>query len=434
MQFQYGIDSRVPFLKSVLFGLQWAAILISSIVILGKVIGVLHFDDPLCRIVYLQKLLFLSAGTLVCQVFWGHRLPVVPGPATVLLIGVMASQGFGMPAVYTSVMIGGAFIAVLAITGLFGHVQKLFTANVVAVVLLLIAFTLAPAIMGMIIGQGSGVDPFLNVCFAFALLFLMFGCYRLLQGIWKSTLMIWAMVAASIVYFFVFPAAQLDRLFLKAPWFSGFFQQMIVDPSIQPGVLMSFIFCFLALSVNDLGSMQAVGELLEAGDMTGRIKRGVLLTGLANVASGFLGVIGPVNYSLSPGVIASTGCASRFTLLPAAVVMGALAFFPAATGFIGSVPSVVIGAVLAYIMASQVAAGLAIAFSGEKGAGFTFENGLVIGLSVLLGNMVAFFPSHAINAMPPFLRPILGNGFVVGVACALILERVLATGNHDGIN
>jgi xanthine/uracil permease len=198
---------------------------------------------------------------------------------------------------------------------------------------------------------------------------------------------------------------------------------MTVHLEIQPGVLISFFFCYIALVINDLGSIQAVNELLEPQGIDRRILRGVSLTGIANIISGILGVIGPVNYSLSPGVIVSTRCASRFTLVPAAVIMLILSFSPAATGFIGSVPSVVIGSVLAYVMASQIAAGLIVAFRSGGGEDSQFENGLIIGLSILLGTIVAFLPSQVINSLPLFLRPIFGNGFVAGVLSAIILEQ-----------
>jgi xanthine/uracil permease len=425
MQFEYDLDQRVPIIKSILFGLQWAVILISSIIILGKVIGEIQFVGQYGQIVYLQKLLFLSAVTLFCQIFWGHRLPLVPGPAAVLLIGVLASKGFDLSAIYSSVTIGGMLIVVLSISGLFRYFRKLFTSNVVSVVLLLIAFTLAPTIQDLLIDSKGGISPIYNLSFATALIIAMFLLYRLLRGIWQSTLIIWAMIAGSIFYFVIFPKTLKGILLSESFCFSGLFQDMNFQLSIQPGVLISFIVCFIALSINDLGSIQSVNELLKPGDEEGRISRGISLTGLANIASGFLGVIGPVNYSLSPGVIMSTGCASRFTLIPASVIMLLISFFPSATGFMGSVPSVVIGAVLCYVMTSQVSAGLIVAFKDVKGDGFKFENGLVIGLSILLGTMVAFFPVNVLNLIPPFLRPILGNGFIAGVVSALLLEHVI---------
>jgi len=42
-----------------------------------------------------------------------------------------------------------------------------------------------------------------------------------------------------------------------------------------------------------------------------------------------------------------------------------------------------------------------------------------------MGNpiIIAFLPVEIINTFPPVLRPVLGNGFVVGVAAALVLEH-----------
>jgi len=78
-------------------------------------------------------------------------------------------------------------------------------------------------------------------------------------------------------------------------------------------------------------------------------------------------------------------------------------------------------------MTSRVAAALFIAFKGVDGEGFLFENGLLIELSVLLGTIVGFFPGRVMNSVHIFLRPILGNGFVVRVVVALILEHVVVS-------
>jgi xanthine/uracil permease len=423
MKLQYGLEERPPFIKSCLFGLQWAAILISSAIILGKVVGSLHFPEPLGQVVYLQKILFVCGLTVFCQIFWGHRLPLLPGPAAVLFVGVIASQGFGMDAIYTAVMTGGIFVTLLGASGLFRHLRGFFTANVIAVVLLLIAFTIAPTILNLIMDSKNGAGPIANFGFALALVFAMLFCYRLLKGIWQSTLIIWAVIVGSILYLLIFPEDGTRGLHGDLPWFRDFFRQMRFSYSFQPGVLVSFFFCYIALAINDVGSIQAVNEMLRTTDMEGRITRGISLTGLANTAAGFLGIIGPVDYTISPGVIAATRCASRFTLIPTAIIMLALAFLPKVTGFIGSVPSVVIGAVLGYVMMTQVGAGLMVAFQNKEE--FRFEDGLAIGASILLGTLVAFLPGEVVGGLPPFLRPILGNGFVVGVATALIMEQLL---------
>jgi xanthine/uracil permease len=424
MQWKYGLDESLPLPANIILGLQWAFIAISTIVILGKVVGTLHPGESANEILYLQKLFFITGLTLLSQLFLGHRLPLISGPAAVLLIGVISSQGFRVSAIYTSMMIGGAVIGILAATGLFGYFRKLFTARVISVVLLLIAFTLAPTIRDLMVNAGSGIDPLYNISFAISLAFAMFLFHRVLTGIWKMSLIIWSIACGSMVYFLVFPQTLDTGAFVQGSWLGFFFKDLIVKPEISPGVLVSFLICYVALTVNDLGSIQSINELLETDQQDRRINRGILLTGIANMLSGFAGVIGPVNYSLSPGVITATRCASRRPLFPAAILILFLSFIPRMIGFLGSVPSVVIGGVMVYIMASQIASGLQIAIQDGK-RDISFETGIVIGMPVLLGNIIAFLPAQVLESIPLMMRPILGNGFVAGIFGVLLLEHLV---------
>ena len=241
MQYEYDLDQHPPFIKSFLFGLQWAAIAVSLIIILGKVAGGIHFSDPANQIVYLQKMFFLTAITLFCQVVWGHRLPVICGPATVLLIGLIASRSFEMDAIYSSVMAGGLIVTILAASGIFTHIQKLFTKRVVATVLMLIAFTLAPTILKLITGLKSGVTPLANLSFSMSLVLAMFLLNRYLSGMWKSTLIICSMILGSAVYLFLFPEAETRSLFSQTALMSGFFSHLTLTLAFEPGVLISFL-------------------------------------------------------------------------------------------------------------------------------------------------------------------------------------------------
>lgn len=425
MQWEYALNERPPLLTTILLGLQWAFIAISSIVILGKIIGTFHFGESKEQILYLQKLFFLTGVSLFCQLLWGHQLPLISGPASVLLIGIVSSQGFQVPAIYTSIMIGGLFVGVLAATGLFNHFRKLFTARVISVVLFLIAFTLAPTVRNLMIDPRSGIDPLYNITFCISLTFVMFLLHKALSGIWKAALIMWSMVGGSIIYFLIFPDSFNKDALTHGPWLGFFFQDLITRPVLAPGLLISFLICYLALTINDLGSIQSLNELLTPAHKDRRITRGISLTGVANLVSGFLGIIGPVNYSLSPGVIASTRCASRYPLFPAAAFIILLSPFPYLIGLFGSVPSVVIAGVMIYILASQVSAALDVLLQECQEEGISFESGIIIGMPIMLGNVIAFLPTQVLESVPVMLRPVLGNGFVVGVVSALFLEHLV---------
>jgi xanthine/uracil permease len=423
MNFRYGLDDRPPLWESVLIGLQWCAIIVPWIIILGKIAGGFHFESAGDRTVYLQKLFFIAAVFVLAQVLAGHRLPLVFGPSTVILIGIVSSQGFGAETIYTSSLIGGVLLTACAVTGFFGTLQRLFTPRVVAVVLLLIAFCLMPTVLRLITETRAAVPVKANLLFALVLALSMMTLHRFLEGIGRSVIIVSAMFAGALIYFMIFPEA-FDRGAMEgAAPLASFFTNLTTSFSLDVGLTLSFVICFIALSINDLGSIQSMNALAAPPDMAGRVDRGILVTGIANIASSFLGVIGQVNYSLSLGVVLSSGCLSRWTLIPAAAILLALAFSPLAIAFLGNVPAVVIGASLIYVLSTQVAAGLMVLFGAARKV--ELQDGLVVGMPVLVAVVVAFLPADAVSTFPPLIRPVAGNSFVMGVLAVLFLEHIL---------
>ena len=136
-----------------------------------------------------------------------------------------------------------------------------------------------------------------------------------------------------------------------------------------------------------------------------------------------LGIVGPVDYSMSPGIIAATGCASRFPLIPAGIGLVVCAFFPGFIECLNAIPGVVMGAVLLYLMASQLSAGMQMMIREKAVDGF--DGGLVVGFSLMVALLLSFAPDEALNSIPALIRPIVGNGFVMGVITVLILEHLI---------
>lgn len=60
LMLKYGLDDVPPARELMLFGLQWLAIAVPTIIIVGNVVAGFHFNDPLGQVVYLQKLFFIS--------------------------------------------------------------------------------------------------------------------------------------------------------------------------------------------------------------------------------------------------------------------------------------------------------------------------------------------------------------------------------------
>ncbi len=424
MKFKYALNEIPPLGHLLLFGIQWLAIIVPIILIMGTAVTSLHPSGIGEQVIYIQRLFFVVAVAIFSQVIWGHRLPVIIGPATVFLVGMAAGGKGNLEAIYTSILLGGLILTAVSITGLFAHLKKLFTSTVVAVILILVALTLTPMILNLITAPTNQASSFANLCFFFVMVFSMFIASKYLRGLWKSTLIFWAILGGTLAYFLIFPQSPLPTNDL--PIVANFWQGLTPSFVFDSGVFLSFLICFLALSVNDLGSIQGVDELIKPDNMETRITKGVTVTGLVNVLSGFLGVIGSVNFSFSSGVIIASGAASRYTLIPTSIGLFALSFLPKTIAILGSIPSVVIGSSMVYLMCSQIAGGLQVALSQK----YKFDYGLIIGLPLILGVIISYLPPDIIDTFPPVLKPVLGNGFVVGVIAVLIMEHLVFRQKH----
>jgi len=169
MHFKYGLDERPPFPETLLYGLQWFAITIPTIIVIGKISGGFHFAAIADQMVYLQKLMFVMSVALMAQLMLGHRMPLIAGPSSILLIGIFSSAGYPADTIYSSILCGGLLLAIASVTGLLGHLKKLFTPRVVAVVFILIAFTLTPTIVNLITSDIVKAGALAHIVFSLAL-------------------------------------------------------------------------------------------------------------------------------------------------------------------------------------------------------------------------------------------------------------------------
>lgn len=417
MKLRYNLNDRPKFAELMLYSMQWFVLAV-AVVITSLFISVGSSAE---QVLYAQKVFALMGVATIVQVFWGHRMPIVVGPASVLLVGIMTAitaQGdaLNINKIYTSVLVGGIAITLLAVSGVLERVQRIFTPRIVMVILMLIAFTLATPILRLIF---PATEPDRH---AFGLWFMLLGLPLIvlaavkLKGVAKSLLVPGCLVVGCVVYYLIYGGfwdvvgnyrTSEGKMLLTALEFDG-------------GMIVAFLFSYVALLINDVGSIQALGGILEADDMQKRCRRGVGVTGLFNIAAGAMGVIGPVNYSMSPGVIASSSCASRYALIPAGVGLVVCAFVPELIAVMSAIPNTVIGVILLYLMGTQLAA--AFAMMTSSGQANVFEDCLIIGLPVMAALIFGNIPMAII---PEVLRPIVGNGFVMGVILVILLEHVI---------
>ena len=217
MKLKYSIDDRMPFGQMMLYAMQW---FILAVAVVATSVWVAPIEE---RLFFSQKMFALMGITGLLQVIIGHRMPLVTGPAAVLLVGVMASKGAPAAAIYSAIAVGGALITLLTFGRVMRYVQRLFTPRIVVVILMLIAFTLTPVIANNLVFSTQPTDSRL-----FGLIFAPVGCFamvilnRTLKGVGKSLVIPIALVAGSVAYYLIHPTpeaavsnATLDGLFIE---------------------------------------------------------------------------------------------------------------------------------------------------------------------------------------------------------------------------
>jgi xanthine/uracil permease len=80
----------------------------------------------------------------------------------------------------------------------------------------------------------------------------------------------------------------------------------------------------------------------------------------------------------------------------------------------------VIGVILLFLMGTQLAASFEMMHSTKSAE--TFSDALTLGLPIMVAMLFGAVP---MDVVPALVRPILGNGFVMGVVTVVLLEHVL---------
>lgn len=417
MNLKYGVDSRPSAGPLLLYGLQWFVLAI-AVVVTSLFIAV---GSPAERVLYAQKVFALMGAATIIQALWGHRMPIVVGPAAVLLVGIitaLASQGEAVNTnkIYTAVMVGGVAVTVLAAARVLSHLQRIFTPRIVIVILMLIAITLGPTIKNLIFPAAEVERHTFALWLTIAGVPAMALASHRLRGVLKSIIIPISLLVGCVIYYAIYGG--FGEVFARYTESEG--SLLIPQLEFDGSMIVAFLLCYVALLINDVGSIQALGGMLSTPDTDKRCGRGVAITGIMNVVAGGLGIIGPVNYSMSPGVIASSSCASRYALIPAGVALIICAFVPSLIAVMSAIPNTVIGVILLYLMGTQLAAAFNMLITSKSV--LSFDDALIIGLPVMVAMLFGAVP---MDVVPAVVRPILGNGFVMGVITVMLLEHIL---------
>jgi len=82
----YGLNDLPPWPRNLLYGLQWALIFLPTLAIISGIsvnyLGIREEESVL----FFQRMLVVTGTLMILQTLWGHRLPLLDGPSSALLL------------------------------------------------------------------------------------------------------------------------------------------------------------------------------------------------------------------------------------------------------------------------------------------------------------------------------------------------------------
>jgi len=145
------------------------------------------------------------------------------------------------------------------------------------------------------------------------------------------------------------------------------------------------------------------------------------MTGLADMAGGTLGTPGYAPFMAAAGLVSVTRTTALLPFFIGAGLMFAMALINPITNFIATLPPPIACAALLGTLSQMFALGI------KDYAKLPMSNRdiFVFGISVIVGVGIFTFPTEPFASLPSLLQLILGNGMMVGLLLAVLLEHVL---------
>lgn len=432
---RYGLYERPPWSVTLLAAAQWLIVTLSSSVVVPIAIGEAYGLRPDEIGAFMQQTIFFVGLASLLQVWIGHRYPMMDGPAGLwwgiflILAHIGQNLGHDPRAVGQSLQLGlivaGGLFVILGAYGWISRIQRWFTPIVTGTYMTLLSVSLCSTFVRGMLGigyrQANAVQPSIAVA-SLAIVVLVLVIMRVPRL--ASFAVLLGMVAGWTAYALLGWADPIKPAEQAVVWPHLFFWG---PPRWDAGILLTSVLTGFVLLTNLITSMAVVGMAAKQPAARKAYNRAGVFTGVSHILSGASGVVGMIPLSLAAAVIETTKIAARLPFILAMTAMMAIGILPGVSHFLASIPTPV-----AY-------AGMFVAYTQLLGFGLKDfakvkldERAVtIIGSSLLTGIGIMFVPAGAWQHLHPLASYLLGNGLLLGVLVALLLEHVVFSRQSD---
>lgn len=426
----YDLEDNPGLGRSSLYGLQWLSFSLAQSAVVPIILGAsLGLDVQGTAHLALRIFFFTGLGSLL-QVLFGHKLPIIEGPAslfwaTYISLAAMAiSMGTSLELLrsdfQTGLMLTGVVIGLIGLTGLIGKAVKLFTPAITGTVMVLLTIQLSGTFVKGILGIAAGnqlsyIAPAIAVIVIMTIMFVTLSG----KGIWRTIGVFIGLLVGWFVYWIMGYSEPISWSGIELFAFPDLFAWGY--PTINWGVISTFICVGLILTTNIVASIAAVSKLTGTIMDNKDYDRGTWINGLVIFSTGVGAAVATVPYAASSGLIGLSGVASRIPFIIYSILMMVIGVIPAIGYLIAAIPSSVGYAVFLVAFCQLLAVGL----KDYATLAMDRRDSFVIGISVILGTGMMSIPQDIWIEAPLILRYVLGNGLVTGMIICILLEHII---------
>ena len=420
----YTLDGKVPFLKSVPFGLQHVlAMFVANIAPIMIVTGASGLSVQETASLIQTAMIMAGIGTLI-QLFavWklGAKLPIVMGISfTFVSVFCYVGPKWGYGAVIGAVIIGGIVEGLL---GLFAkYWRKIISPIVSACVVTAIGFSLLSVGANSFAGGVGSAD---------------FGCSKnwilgsvtlvccilfniLAKGHLKQLSVLFGLVVGYIVALCM---GKVDLSALEGVSIISLPQLMPYKPVFNLSAIISVTMIFLVSATETIGDTSAMTNTVLGREATEKeISGSLTCDGLISSLSACFGCMPITSFSQNVGLLAMTKVINRFTIATGAGILILAGIFPAFGAVLATLPEAVLGGCTIMMFGNIVISGLQMIGA----CGYSQRNITIAALSLSIGLGFTQVPDM-FNIFPDIIRTIFAENCVAVVfLSAIILNLVI---------
>ena len=419
----YTLDGKVPFLKSVPFGLQHVlAMFVANIAPIMIVTGASGLSIQETASLIQTAMIMAGIGTLV-QLFtvWkmGAKLPIVMGISfTFVSVFCYVGPQWGYGAVIGAVIVGGIVEGLL---GLFAkYWRKLISPIVAACVVTAIGFSLLSVGANSFAG-GSGAADFgskenwilgsitLISCIIFNIL---------AKGHLKQLAVLFGLVVGYIVALIM---GRVDLSVLEGVKAFSFPQFMPYKPVFNMSAIVSVVMIFLVSATETIGDTAAMTTTALGREATEKeISGSLVCDGMVSTLSACFGCMPITSFSQNVGLLAMTKVINRYTIATGAGVLLLAGIFPGFGALLATLPEAVLGGCTIMMFGNIVVSGLQMI--GD--CGFSQRNITIAALSLSIGLGFTQVPDM-FNIFPDIVRTIFAENCVAVVFLSAVFMNLI---------